>query len=768
MGATAKFQRIGVAVRPLARAVLHAHRDNAHLLAVFLAEKRLRAQGAGIVRGHDPGVDGAVLTDEGIYLGLNLRQFRRRHAGGMAEVKPQTVRRVQAAFLRHMIAKRAAQRLVQKVRRRMVGANLRAAAVRHLELGRLAAQNGAFGHRGDMDEHARRLASVGDLGNTGLGADKALIAHLSATFGVERRLVHHDLYGCPSFSRPDFSPIAHQRVDLTLGCLQLIAQEFGGAMGLGQAEPNGGIRRATGPRPSGARLGLLLFHGGVKALHVHRTGLFAQHVLRQVQGEAVGVIKLKRHRTRQIGPVGQTVQLVIQQPQATVERGLEPGFLQLQRLFDQALGAGKLRIGPAHLPHQGGHQTVHHRILRTQHMRVPHSTSHDAAQHIAAAFVGRRDTVGDQERNRAQMVGDHPVAGLALAIRVGIRRMRRSLDQAAHQVGVIVVVLALQQRADPLQPHAGVDRLHLQGDQTPIGELLILHEHIVPDLDEPVAILLGAAGRAAPDAGAVVIENLGARATGASRPHAPEVVVRGDADDPLFGQARDFAPIARSLIVGVIDGDRQLVFRQTEILGQQLPSKGNSLFLEIVAKGKIPQHFKESVVTRGIADIVQIIVLAARAHAFLGGCGALVVAGFHAGETVLKLHHARVGKHQRRVVARHQRAGVHMPVPVADKEIGESRADVVQGRHGNPFGMRFRTRLAPPARPVHGLCAGKTKARASALAFDSLVKFWNQSSRTSSLSAMVKSRPLAARILSSISEATPGFCFRNILAFSRP
>ena len=41
------------------------------------------------------------------------------------------------------------------------------------------------------------------------------------------------------------------------------------------------------------------------------------------------------------------------------------------------------------------------------------------------------------------------------------------------------------------------------------------------------------------------------------------------------------------------------------------------LFLEIVAEGEIPQHFEEGVVARGIADIVEIIVLAAGADAFL-------------------------------------------------------------------------------------------------------------------------------------------------------
>jgi hypothetical protein len=41
----------------------------------------------------------------------------------MAEVEAQPVRRIERAALRHVIAKRAAQRLVQQMRRGMVGAN---------------------------------------------------------------------------------------------------------------------------------------------------------------------------------------------------------------------------------------------------------------------------------------------------------------------------------------------------------------------------------------------------------------------------------------------------------------------------------------------------------------------------------------------------------------------------------------------------------------------------------------------------------------------
>jgi hypothetical protein len=66
----------------------------------------------------------------------------------MAEVEAQAVGAFRLTPLRHMIAKRAAQRLVQQVRRRMVGADLAAAGMADLQLGRLAFGNSAFGDRG--------------------------------------------------------------------------------------------------------------------------------------------------------------------------------------------------------------------------------------------------------------------------------------------------------------------------------------------------------------------------------------------------------------------------------------------------------------------------------------------------------------------------------------------------------------------------------------------------------------------------------------------
>ena len=114
-----------------------------------------------------------------------------------------------------------------------------------------------------------------------------------------------------------------------------------------------------------------------------------------------------------------------------------------------------------------------------------------------------------------------------------------------------------------------------------------------------------------------------------------------------------------------IDGDRQLVLRQTIFLGDQRPGPFNGIRLEIVAKGKIAQHFEKRVVACCVAHIVEVIVLAAGAHAFLRGGRAAVGALFHAGKGVLELHHAGIGKHQRGVIARHQRRGRHHLVALA-------------------------------------------------------------------------------------------------------
>ena len=155
----------------------------------------------------------------------------------------------------------------------------------------------------------------------------------------------------------------------------------------------------------------------------------------------------------------------------------------------------------------------------------------------------------------------------------------------------------------------------------------------------------------------------------------------GDADDFALGQAGDLLPQLERLVVVGIDGDQQPVRRQAEFLGDQLPGELDGAFLEIIAEREIAEHLEEGVVARGVADIVEVVVLAAGAHAFLRGRRARIGALFQAGEDVLELHHAGIGEHQGRVVARHERRRRHDLVPVAREIAEEARPDIVDAAH---------------------------------------------------------------------------------------
>ena len=129
------------------------------------------------------------------------------------------------------------------------------------------------------------------------------------------------------------------------------------------------------------------------------------------------------------------------------------------------------------------------------------------------------------------MIGDHPVRGLAVALGRHAGGMRHGLDERAEQIRIVVRVHALQDRRDALQAHAGIDGGLRQVDAVAGLDLLVLHEDEIPELEEPVAVLVRAAGRAARRGVALIDEDLRARAARAGIAHLPEIVGGRDADD---------------------------------------------------------------------------------------------------------------------------------------------------------------------------------------------------------------------------------------------
>src|SRR5215469_10787006 len=102
-----------------------------------------------------------------------------------------------------------------------------------------------------------------------------------------------------------------------------------------------------------------------------------------------------------------------------------------------------------------------------------------------------------------------------------------------EQIGLEHAVDALQDAGHALQPHAGVDRGTRQRHTLLLRHLLELHEDEIPELEEAVAVLLRAAGRAAPDMLAAVDEDFRTGSAGTGVTHRPEIVRGRDADDAV-------------------------------------------------------------------------------------------------------------------------------------------------------------------------------------------------------------------------------------------
>ena len=170
------------------------------------------------------------------------------------------------------------------------------------------------------------------------------------------------------------------------------------------------------------------------------------------------------------------------------------------------------------------------------------------------------------------MVGDDPVTGQRTAFRLDAKHIFTGPDQVGKQVDIVIIVLALQDGGDPLQPHTGIDRRLGQVDPGLWVDLLELHEHQIPDLDETVAILVRRPRRTARDIRTVIVENLRTRTARPGIAHRPEIVRGRNADDLLVRKTGDLAPQCARLFVLGIDRHQQTVCGQRELAGHQLPS----------------------------------------------------------------------------------------------------------------------------------------------------------------------------------------------------
>jgi len=91
--------------------------------------------------------------------------------------------------------------------------------------------------------------------------------------------------------------------------------------------------------------------------------------------------------------------------------------------------------------------------------------------------------------------------------------------------------------------------------------------------------------------------------------------------------------------------------------------------LEVIPKAEVSQHFKEGVMTRGVTDVLKVIVLSTRANTTLRGSCPDIGSFLTPEEDILELHHPGIGEKKRRIIRRYQLAGSYCSMASGCKEI---------------------------------------------------------------------------------------------------
>ena len=145
------------------------------------------------------------------------------------------------------------------------------------------------------DEIAELLLRVGDAEAHALGRKRAGVADLAAGFAIERRLVDQHRTFLAGFQFFCLGAVLDQRRDDALGFLGFVAEEFGGAQLLAQAEPDRLGGRFAGARPVLARFFALPLHRDFANASVSTAMLRGrERVLGEIERKAIGVVELER------------------------------------------------------------------------------------------------------------------------------------------------------------------------------------------------------------------------------------------------------------------------------------------------------------------------------------------------------------------------------------------------------------------------------------------------------------------------------------------
>ena len=589
------------------------------------------------------------------------------------------------------------QRPVKKMRHRVMpldgGASSRVDLQRHL-----AALPGNPIALDDVQKSVAHFLCVNDLPFPAIKRERAGIAQLATHLGIKRGTIQND-------RRPFF--ILHHLKHLRRGRSLFEPNEL-----------RAGIRRKAADTDDLLLLGRagtlpLLGHQFFKANIVHLQPGLASHQLRQVQWKAVSVVKFEGKLAGKLLPFSQLIRLFLEQVDAAVEGLVEGLLLGTDGVRDEVAPLPDLRENIAHRLHQHIHELVKKRFLKTESTPVAHRPTQDASQHVVAVGVARDDAVRDGKTQRPNVIPDHAKRHVDfLLLRRFIARQSRGVTLAAlflelgknraEHIGVVVrdslakigkAAGRLHDGRDALETHPGVDVLGRKRRKRAVDVRVVLDENKVPNLDALRTVGVDQPPFRIACLGEVHVQ-FAAGATRAGVAHHPEIVLLVAVDDVNIrvepGLLENGLPeIVRLLIQFARVALARLVHRGVKALLRELPNPGDQFpcpldgfLLEIISKRPVAEHLKEGVVIGVHPHILEVVVFAPGADAFLrvGGAARRIRAGLFTEKNRHELVHPCVGEKQVWRV-RHQARGRHNRVLPGLKKIEKRLSNLRTGHY---------------------------------------------------------------------------------------
>ena len=519
-----------------------------------------------------------------------------------------------------------------------------------------------------------------------VGQDLALVGELAAGLRVERGAVEDDLdVGRAGHGGHGTLAFLHDADHLGAGGHVGVAEEVDRAdERLLEVVVNGKIHVVTLLEGVGAGAGLLLGHEFAELGLVHLHALFGGHLEGQLNREAVGVVQLEGVLAGHDGLGGIALGLVdghVENRGAGLKGAAEGVFLAIRGFGHLMEGVVEIRVAGLHGGLGGREEGGQHRIGHAEHAHGAHGAAQQAAQHVATAHVGRAHAVGHDHQGGAHVVSDHAEAHVGVLVLAVLQagELLGGLDDREDLIGLVDVVLALQQVGQTFQAGTGIDVLVLKlahdvqvGLGLDVVDLVVL-EHEVPDLD--VAVLVGNRAAFLAEGGAAVHVDFGAGAAGSGATGGPKVVFHAHLLDVLGVHALVDPHGTGFVIVGERGHPQLLGVEAVAALilrgGEQLPGVVDGLFLEVVAEGEVAEHLEEGAVAGGLADLVDV----ERTHALLVGGHAALRRGLLTHQVRDERHHAGDGE-KRGGVRGNQGCRGHDEMVVLGKIIEVSLCDV--------------------------------------------------------------------------------------------